>query len=607
MQKTLLRLLAISVACAGISACGEVEKEVTPAGWDTSEQFDEPTPEPDDDERPEPDDDEPDPDPPDPDDVEPTGAADGAACDADDECLGGACLTGDAWPDGYCTHGGCDGSCDSANSGCVDGPLGNFCAEYCSNDGDCREGYACDSQPGSPGRVCVPASGKPDGEPCAADNECQGGTCITDWPGGYCTTLECENFEDCSRQGFDNKCLRVRGPDLCVRICTENSECREDYVCQMFGDGSGMCAPDPAQPLSPASLADTPFDLTCQAVSGDSVSIDYTVAPDTLAYMITPLTKDGRRIAPNRVDLPSGANVDMQGSNWFQSIPAELYGGMNPTIVPATKQFEGQLEPGAHSYELFTESSEVCHYILEESTAGDTIDFNVYFVDVPGLDSSNAAQDPDFQEVLAQFDEIYASSGVQLGKVRYFDITGDAAQEYGVLRSDTAVSELVTLSGRPGPTMDDVLSVNIFFVRAFALGGAIGISLGLPGPAGLHGTHGSGVAFTAEYLGEEVQPSFGNEMVDGNVFTGQILAHEVGHYIGLFHTSESNGFSHDPLPDTPECSRISQQCPDIDNLMFPFAGESHVEISADQQYVIQVNPLTKDVAQPADPQMGGDE
>lgn len=128
------------------------------------------------------------------------------------------------------------------------------------------------------------------------------------------------------------------------------------------------------------------------------------------------------------------------------------------------------------------------------------------------------------------------------------------------------------------------------------LGGAIGISMGLPGPAGLHGTPASGVVFTSEYMGRSVPSRFDNTDVDGNLFTGLIIAHEVGHYLGLFHTTEQQGRGADPLDDTPECDGgdFPQDCPDLNNLMFPLAGDGHTEITPDQTYMMEVNPLTKD-------------
>lgn len=594
MHTPMLRLLVAYALCAGVgvglSGCGETTKTPSdPGGWSTSE-FTDPEPTTNTTDVPDPTTTDPAEDPT-PVDLAP----DGAPCDDASQCEGGRCMTGPEWPDGYCTTPSCAGSCDSPDSGCVDSDLGNFCAEYCGSNADCREGYGCQSQPGSPGHVCVPVSGLADGEGCQQDGDCAGGVCAQDWPDGFCTTVGCETFEDCNSPGNENnKCLRNRGGNFCVRICTQDSECREGYVCEAFGNGEGMCSPDPSVPFEPSTLEGNPFDLICQSATSQTVTFDYTIAPDTVAYMVTPLAKDGRQLYPNRIDLPAGDPIDLEGANDFQSVPAYLYGGMNPTVVPATNEFTAQLASGDHQYQIQTDSAEICHYVLQESEYGDTIDLNVYFVGIPDLDASTAPTDTNMQAVLAQFDSIWGDAGIHIGKVRYYDITGDDADTYAVLRSDQAVTQLVQLSKRPGDTMDDVLSVNIFFTRAFVMGGAIGISEGLPGPAGLHGTLGSGIAFTSEYLGaSNVEPSLGGESVDGNVFTGQILAHEVGHYLGLFHTSEDRGAGYDPLPDTPQCSRISEQCPDLDNLMFPYAGASHVTITPDQQFVLQVNPLTK--------------
>ena len=101
--------------------------------------------------------------------------------------------------------------------------------------------------------------------------------------------------------------------------------------------------------------------------------------------------------------------------------------------------------------------------------------------------------------------------------------------------------------------------------------------------------------FTSEFLGQNFTDQSG-QIIDGDLYTGVVLAHEVGHYIGLFHTTESFGGGEDPLQDTPECPRrdFPDDCPDLNNLMFPLAGIDHTEVSMDQAFVIKANPLTKD-------------
>lgn len=482
-------------------------------------------------------------------------------------------------------------------------PVGQACSEGvcvtlpCANDDQCPEGLACAGADGQ--KICQPPTGAADGEPCSQDTDCQGGTCITDWPGGFCTTLGCESFEDCSRLGNENRCLQVRGPDLCVRMCTQDSDCRDQYICQMFNAQQGMCSPDPSQPIDPAVLANNPFDVNCVDVENGIASIDYNVAADTTSYMITPLTISGRELRPRQINRPSGLSTTFNGPNAFQTVPSEIYGSMNPTIVPAIETFANQLETGAHTYQVNSAADQVCWYMIEETVPGDSLDLNVYLVGLPGLTAANAAEDQNLRATLDNVDAIYRTAGYKLGKIRYFDVSDALAQQFAIVRDESTLPELLKSTTRPGNSLDEALSVNVFFVRGFNLGGTIGISYGLPGPAGLHGTQGSGVVFTSQYMGGQTTDGLGNP-VDGNIFTSQVLAHEVGHYLGLFHTSESNGFNFDPLPDTPQCTQISGNCPDISNLMFPFASSMSANISRDQAFVMGVNPLTKPTATAGD-------
>jgi hypothetical protein len=119
------------------------------------------------------------------------------------------------------------------------------------------------------------------------------------------------------------------------------------------------------------------------------------------------------------------------------------------------------------------------------------------------------------------------------------------------------------------------------------MGGVLGVSAGIPGAAGVHGSPGTGLVFSADNL----------RGAGGATLVGQVLAHEFGHFIGLFHTTESQGGGTDQLDDTPVCdirNTSLQNCPDASNLMFPTAlFRNFLEVSDGQILIARANPLTK--------------
>ncbi|MGM0558898.1 MAG: hypothetical protein ACQEVA_21095 [Myxococcota bacterium] len=537
------------------------------------------------------------------------GAAVGVACDAPSECEGARCLDSEDFPRGYCTTDSCETSSDCPDASvCMNAAEETFCAAECTSDADCRAGYQClanEAGEGGCGPITedIAVDGSADGEACESDADCAGGTCITGegWADGYCTTTQCEDRTDCARgeggDQFDNRCYRSRQGPFCVRMCDSNADCRDGYECYPVNGGDGFCGPKQSADFDFGDLASYPFDITCGVtVENQMARFDYEIAQDTTSYMVTPFLPDGGQLAPDNVVLPDDTVVDFRGNNSFQLATAQIFGVLSPLIMPAIDAFSSQAQPGVHSMEVETDASELCYYKLEESTPGTTIDLNIHLVGLPDVDASTAPNDADFQATIDEFDRIYQQVGLEIGNINYIDVTGDAATEFSIVRSQRAVQELVATSTRPAGGYDEALSANIFFVQGMELGGAIGISMGLPGPAGLHGTPASGVVFTSEYMGRTVPDRFTNSDVDGNEFTGLIIAHEVGHYLGLFHTTEQDGRGTDPVDDTAECdsSDFPSDCPDLNNLMFPLAGKGHTEVSAGQTFMMKSNPLTKD-------------
>ena len=205
-----------------------------------------------------------------------------------------------------------------------------------------------------------------------------------------------------------------------------------------------------------------------------------------------------------------------------------------------------------------------------------TLDLNLFVLDGSELETStiNAA-------LAGGFAQAYGQAGVRLGTATLYHVSG-AEDFLSVDADDVGMRQIATLSAQAS----NPRAANLYFVREIS-GGTFGISLGIPAALTIPGTISSGVVVNVS--AHESDAGF-----DVSNFA-QTMAHETGHSIGLYHTSERDGSMHDVISDTAECPAGEDldfaACPDGENLMF-WSGHGF-QVSRGQGFVLLRSPVVR--------------
>lgn len=268
-----------------------------------------------------------------------------------------------------------------------------------------------------------------------------------------------------------------------------------------------------------ATTTDVQFDLPSDAIS---FQIEGTVASGAAGLAL--LTGPGGEVFEN--SSLSGAYI------W---IPDRIYTAMVPnTDKPALQIPAGG---GTWTFRLLrytgSASTVAIRVLIQRRSATVApyarLDLNVFLADGLSVSAATAASDATLQGILSATDTILAQQEIRVGQVTYYDISDPAFDD---VTSDAEFADLLELSA----AASDV-RLNLFFVNTALGGGVLGVSATLGGPA-KNGTDLSGVM--AKYSASNINLS------------ALVAAHEIGHFIGLYHTVEQTG-QHDFIDDTSEC------------------------------------------------------
>ncbi len=311
----------------------------------------------------------------------------------------------------------------------------------------------------------------------------------------------------------------------------------------------------------PIAWAEPPVHLEEQCIGSVPTGLLHTfnVPANTFGFTLTgSVPNPNALVGLNRLRPGSAGSVivdfDITGKDFDPFVDLGIVAGANPQsdLAEAWPMFVGDWRV------IFADdgsagSAEVCVYArrsIDGLAHGGVMDVNVRIA--PGAGVSTSYMEGVLQQLFEGFFE--PGVGIAQGTVTFgvlpasFDGIDDGEELQTLFRSSAGIGS------RP--------AVNLFVVGDFTggeFGNAIGVAGGIPGTPMVHGTAQSGVAY---------QPS-GDAAFDAGV-----LAHEIGHLGGLWHTTELAIDVTDPLSDTPECPNIGANpngCPDVGNVMFPIA------------------------------------
>lgn len=197
------------------------------------------------------------------------------------------------------------------------------------------------------------------------------------------------------------------------------------------------------------------------------------------------------------------------------------------------------------------------------------IALDLHFTPGSGLSAVSAATDGALAQLIDDIESIWLQADIVIGEVRYFDVPDTAFD------SIATYEELWDLFGSPPESTDRTLPV--FFVDDLAFANVLGIAAHLPGPTLRNGTRQAGVAMESDQL------------LSGAVGAmAGVAAHEMGHFLGLFHPTEIGQVAEDPLLDTAPCCDAGSCW--ATNLMDPYAW-GNTTLTADQRFVALRHPV----------------
>ncbi len=331
----------------------------------------------------------------------------------------------------------------------------------------------------------------------------------------------------------------------------------------------------------------------------------FVIPEDTVSFSMnfnTPLA--GEDVFVGELESPSGQRVPLWGL-----IPC--FDGTCSMVIPNQPGALFQPEAGEWNYRVLAEKSVVSGNQLDSASINMIIRSNENFgtellptLRVQPYYAGNEISEGSVINIMNKLEDLFLSNNIGIDWRPAIHITPNAFSSMPPSYKEVKTNILMEYGEANVINVHFVKSINeekqnagshLYPGMSEEVRTNLGIAAGIPGSLGTKGNangvmvalgFGSGSGFQARSAIE----------------TAKVAAHEIGHFVGLFHTTEGSGDT-DPLGDTPSCELndddtlpVAENCPDGFNLMFPYVredGEVASALTDDQRFVIINSPMAQ--------------
>jgi hypothetical protein len=335
------------------------------------------------------------------------------------------------------------------------------------------------------------------------------------------------------------------------------------------------------------------FEIT-QTVGNDGLLAGSFVVPeDGISFLLSIFLGSNYNIKFYSLTDPDGTDILSASSNLYDASSGNIgTPGYANVLVPQSPDFSAKA--GTWTFKAYTNDRVSIALRIGSTPSAATITIQPY---ITGTTWSAG----DISAALSVMSGIYSANGITLTINSTITISDTQYSAVSGTFTDSTTSALVT--------QGSTAAVNLFFIEDYCSmcgwSGTLGNAAGIPGSMGIANSW-NGVLnnLSAHASGSTLNPQL----------LGETAAHEMGHQLGLFHTTEKWGTEFDIISDTAECSKSSrdydrngemsaEECDGYgaNNVMFwtPWipssrsAGKKQETLSSHQQHVLKYSPLAK--------------